>query len=129
MSDMARRLMREAKAREQVQEDGVRCRGSLTHTQAELKRRAMAIQRDLPRPLQVNPAYGKGETADNMANATLQAAAKLVHQEMLALLHSDSIAHPVAGAAPPSGNAKVIEPVDDEYMKMARSLVDAELKV
>jgi len=112
MSDRARRLMREAKAREE----------------AELRRRAMAIQRNLPRPLQVNPAYGKGETADNMANANLQAAAKLVHQEMLALLHSDSVAHPVAGAAPPSGSAKVIEAVDDEYMKMARSLVDAELK-
>ena len=53
----------------------------------ELKRRPMAVQRDLPRPLVVNPLMAKAKSSSE--------AESLVAQEMVTMLKHDLVAYPI----------------------------------
>jgi len=93
---------------------------------AENARRSVAIQRDLPRPLTVNTAYNsKKECAAK--SSRLAAASAMVHEEMMAMLLSDAVQHPVKGGTVPP-NARQAPPVDDACMAEARRLVASELE-
>lgn len=95
---------------------------------AERKRRSAAVQRDLPRPLQVNAAYGKGSEGDVASTVALvREASKMVQKELLALLKHDSLAHPVPSGQPADGAVQLEAPGDD-FMAKARALVDEEMK-
>ncbi|KAJ1489294.1 pre-mRNA splicing factor component-domain-containing protein [Baffinella frigidus] len=94
---------------------------------AERARRSSAVQRELPRPLQVNPAYGRGDAPLKGTAPLVARAEQMVLQEMLAMLHADSAAHPVPGAAP-AAKVAVLPVMEDSAMAQARVLVAAELE-
>jgi len=110
--DAARRIAREQKARED----------------ADKRRQSQVIQRALPRPLQVNTAYGKGGEVPAKGKGALEVeAARLVQQELVAMLQADALTHKLPGVDAPAG-AKALPVVGDSFMDQARSLIAQELK-
>lgn len=61
---------------------------------AELKRRSTAIQRELPRPLDINTTILRPPT-DMQGLTELQKAEELIKQEMITMLHYDAVSDPV----------------------------------
>mmetsp|Transcript_43226 Transcript_43226/g.102084 ORF Transcript_43226/g.102084 Transcript_43226/m.102084 type:complete len:787 (-) Transcript_43226:197-2557(-) len=91
--------------------------------EAEQRRQAQVVQRGLPRPLQINTAYGQG--AEKLGGLKGQAML-LVQEEMLAMLQADALTHRLPGVDPPPG-AKTLPRLPDDLMAQARSLVASEL--
>jgi len=104
-----------------------RVREAAAAAEAERKRYSAAVQRDMPRPLQVNTAYGKGSEGDVASTQKLmREASKMVQREIVALLKHDSLAHPVANGQAAEGAVSIAPPAD-HFMEEARKLVEAEL--
>jgi len=102
--------------------------------EAELRRRSTVLQRDLPRPVTVNPEVGK---ALDMDTATGQAEA-LIRDEMLKMLQHDALKYPVKGSSGKKGEKKAkrkrgetadntqLEDLPDELLQSAKLLLELE---
>lgn len=62
--------------------------------QEELKRRSQAVQRDLPRPVDINPTIMRPTGPNDPPLTDLQRAEELIKQEMQTMLHYDSLYSP-----------------------------------
>uniref|UniRef100_H3CWV8 Cell division cycle 5-like protein n=1 Tax=Tetraodon nigroviridis TaxID=99883 RepID=H3CWV8_TETNG len=76
-------------ARKQAQRDAER--------EKELKLRHMSVQRDLPRPTEVNESVLRPASMEPLSD--LQLAEELIKQEMITMLHHDCLHHPTNNAA------------------------------
>jgi len=71
-----------------------------------LKRRSQALQRDLPRPIEVNNAILRPANTSDASLSELQKAEELIKKEMLTMMHYDSIRNPVTPSAEKSGPSR-----------------------
>lgn len=93
-----------------------------------LARRSQAVQRKLPRPANIDVARLMADlSVDDDDSSELGAAARLVHGEVVDLLHHDSIAHPLPGTAYPGGTRSTYQMPPDEMLETARYLIHEEL--
>ncbi|CAJ1066765.1 cell division cycle 5-like protein [Xyrichtys novacula] len=113
----------------------------------ELKLRHTAVQRNLPRPTEVNESVLRPASSEPMSD--LQLAEELIKQEMISMLHYDCLHHPSAltasqlqrskgrGPASTSNNASHIaylethpyKTVSTEEMEQAKAILAAEMEV
>ncbi|XP_047207231.1 cell division cycle 5-like protein [Girardinichthys multiradiatus] len=126
-------------ARKQTQRD--------TEREKELKLRHTAVQRNLPRPTEVNESVLRPASMEPLTD--LQIAEELIKQEMITMLHHDCMHHPSAnatnqlqrlktkGPTSTSNNASHIsylethpyKPVSTEEMHQAKTILTAEMEV
>ncbi|MEQ2245118.1 CDC5 cell division cycle 5-like protein, partial [Ilyodon furcidens] len=126
-------------ARKQTQRDAER--------EKELKLRHTAVQRNLPRPTEVNESVLRPASMEPLTD--LQIAEELIKQEMITMLHHDCLHHPSAnatnqlqrlktkGPTSTSNNASHIsylethpyKPVSTEEMHQAKAILTAEMEV
>ncbi|XP_029962617.1 cell division cycle 5-like protein isoform X2 [Salarias fasciatus] len=85
-------------ARKQAQRDAER--------EKELKLRHTPVQRNLPRPTEVNESVLRPASMEPLTE--LQQAEELIKQEMITMLHHDCLHHPPGGSAnqPPRGKGR-----------------------
>ncbi|KAI8820219.1 pre-mRNA splicing factor component-domain-containing protein [Fimicolochytrium jonesii] len=89
--------------------------------EAQLKARSQAVQRDLPRPIIIQPEVVIGaEDIDDID--------RLVRNEMLAMLQNDASEHPAVGQLPPGFEVTPLEPLEPEDKKIASQLIAKELE-
>ncbi|XP_057704716.1 cell division cycle 5-like protein [Corythoichthys intestinalis] len=111
----------------------------------ELKLRHTAVQRDLPRPTEVNESVLRPSSMEPLSD--LQVAEELIKQEMITMMHYDCLHHPTAagqlqrakgrGPASASNNALHIAYLDThpyntvstEDMEKAKAILAAEMEV
>ncbi|PVD28210.1 hypothetical protein C0Q70_10797 [Pomacea canaliculata] len=120
------------------------------HHQEEMRRRSQAVQRDLPRPTEINPAMLRPMGPNDPPLTDLQRAEELIKEEMLTMLHFDAVHSPTLqqmGLAPgmkkPPGQKSIINQAQhlafleqhpfvkhkDEDLQKAREMIQAEMKV
>ncbi|KAL7416874.1 pre-mRNA splicing factor component-domain-containing protein [Mrakia frigida] len=95
-----------------------------------LARRSMAVQKGLPRPLNVDLhrlLYELSLASTSTGDSDLDLAQKLVDVEFAQLVEHDSIAHPLPGTSKAGGSRSNYDMPDDESLATARSLVHSEL--
>ncbi|OBZ75750.1 Pre-mRNA-splicing factor CEF1 [Grifola frondosa] len=93
-----------------------------------LARRTQVVQRGLPRPANVDVERLLADlNIDEEESPELAPAAQLVHAELAALLHHDSIAHPIPGTSHPGGTRSAYEIPAGDDVATAKSLVHGEL--
>ncbi|XP_044070102.1 cell division cycle 5-like protein [Siniperca chuatsi] len=129
----------DVEARKQAQRDAER--------EKELKLRHTAVQRNLPRPTEVNESVLRPASMEQLLD--FQLAEELIKQEMITMLHHDCLHHPSANAASQlqrgktrgptstSNNASHIayldthhyKPVSTEEMEQAKAALVAEMEV
>nr|CAG4645390.1 EOG090X02CC [Lynceus sp. MCZ IZ 141354] len=83
--------------------------------EAEFRLRSQAIQRDLPRPAEVNSAVLRPQSADPSLN-DMQRAEELIKREMLTMVHYDGLKNPVPTAGTSNTSAKKLEATHN-YLK------------
>ncbi|KAK5889858.1 hypothetical protein CesoFtcFv8_013436 [Champsocephalus esox] len=113
----------------------------------ELKLRHTSVQRNLPRPTEVNESVLRPSSMETLQD--LQLAEELIKQEMITMLHFDCLHHPsinrdsqsqrgkTRGPASTSNNASHIghlethpyKPVPTEDMELAKAVLAAEMEV
>ena len=64
-----------------------------------MRRRSQVLQRELPRPVEVNNAILRPANTSDSSLTDLQRAEELIKKEMLTMMHYDSIRNPVGSAA------------------------------
>uniref|UniRef100_A0A4W6C2V9 Cell division cycle 5-like protein n=1 Tax=Lates calcarifer TaxID=8187 RepID=A0A4W6C2V9_LATCA len=126
-------------ARKQAQREAER--------EKELKLRHTAVQRNLPRPTEVNESVLRPASIEPLSD--LQLAEELIKQEMITMLHHDCLHHPSANAAnqlqrgktrgptSASNNASHIaylethsyKSISTEEMEQAKTVLAAEMEV
>ncbi|KAF4578679.1 Pre-mRNA-splicing factor cef1 [Pleurotus pulmonarius] len=92
-----------------------------------LARRSQAVQRNLPRPANVDVAQlmndlSIGEEDDLPAN-TMQ----LINEELVSILQHDSIAHPLPGSSKPGSTKSAYQMPADDDIDAARATIHNEL--
>ena len=93
-----------------------------------LARRSQAVQQGLPRPARVDVERLLQElTLADKEDKELGPALQLVDMEMVRLLQHDAIAHPLPGTTLPGATRSTYEMPEDEYMDMAKNLINTEL--
>ena len=90
-----------------------------------LARRSLAVQKGLPRPANVDVSSMLSQL--NLADDGLDAAAKLVHEELVQILQHDAIAFPLPGTALPGGTRSSYLIPDDDDVAAARTAIQSEL--
>ncbi|XP_077586222.1 cell division cycle 5-like protein [Stigmatopora nigra] len=111
----------------------------------ELKLRHTAVQRDLPRPTDVNESVLRPSSMEPLSD--LQVAEELIKQEMITMMHHDCLHHPTAGGqlqrakarGPASASNNVLHvgyleahpynTVSTEDMEKAKGILAAEMEV
>jgi pre-mRNA-splicing factor CDC5/CEF1 len=93
----------------------------------ELARRSQAIQRELPRPANVDITTLMEELRVDDADTELAPALQMVHAEMAKLLEHDSIVHPIPGTSRPGGSLSGYELPPDDFVDLAKAAVHMEL--
>jgi pre-mRNA-splicing factor CDC5/CEF1 len=88
-----------------------------------LARRTQSIQRDLPRP----PNVDVEQLLQNLNITEEDEVTKLVNQELAALLRHDSIAFPLPGTALPGGTRSAYEIPGDDDIASAKAAIQQEL--
>ncbi|XP_043992783.1 cell division cycle 5-like protein isoform X2 [Gambusia affinis] len=126
-------------ARKQAQRDAER--------EKELKLRHTSVQRNLPRPTEVNESVLRPASMEPLTD--LQVAEELIKQEMITMLHHDCLHHPSSsavtqlqraktkGPTSTSNNASHIsylethpyKPISTEEMEQAKAILTAEMEV
>ncbi|CAG0915920.1 unnamed protein product [Notodromas monacha] len=111
--------------------------------EAELKRRSQTVQRDLPRPSEVNESVLRW-LAPEAQVTELQRAEELIKQEMLTMLHFDAVNDPSANqraaeakkakSSLSSDHARYLDQfpyveISDEDLAEAKKLLTAEMQV
>ncbi|KAJ8341748.1 hypothetical protein SKAU_G00340390 [Synaphobranchus kaupii] len=110
----------------------------------ELKQRHVAVQRDMPRPTEVNETILRPQNVEPPLT-DLQQAEELIKREMITMIHYDSLHHPYSeplskrtkGPGSTSNNAEHIayldkityEKVSEEQLKKADDLLVQEMEV
>ncbi|KAG5265879.1 hypothetical protein AALO_G00247340 [Alosa alosa] len=110
----------------------------------ELKQRHMAVQRELPRPSEVNETILRPQNVDPPLTE-LQLAEELIKKEMITMVHFDSLHHPYVealskkakGVSSSSNNAEHIafleknpyNKIGEEDLKKASELLTQEMEV
>ncbi|XP_012693557.1 cell division cycle 5-like protein [Clupea harengus] len=110
----------------------------------ELKQRHVAVQREMPRPTEVNETILRPQSVDPPLSE-LQLAEELIKREMITMVHFDSLHHPyvealskkVKGVGSSSNNAEHIAYLDktpyhkvqEEDLKKASELLTQEMEV
>lgn len=92
-----------------------------------LARRSRVVQRNLPRPADVDVARLMTDLTVDDDASDIGAAARLVHIEMADLLHHDTLAHPIPGTVHPGGTRSAYQIPPDEFLASAGSLIHEEL--
>lgn len=92
-----------------------------------LARRSQAVQRGLPRPANVDIERLLQDLSLDEEPSELADAEKVVHEELVQLLHHDAIAHPVPGTAHPGSTRSLYDMPPDDVMDAAKSAVQDEL--
>ncbi|KAK7901793.1 hypothetical protein WMY93_018562 [Mugilogobius chulae] len=115
--------------------------------QKELKLRHTSVQRELPRPTEVNESVLRPPSMEPLLD--LQLAEEMIKQEMITMLHYDCLHHPSAnaasqlqrgkgkGPASTSNNASHVtyleshqyKPLSPEDMEQAKALLASEMEV
>lgn len=108
---------------------------------AELARRSQVIQKDLPRPFEINTTILRPST-DMMGLTELQRAEELIKQEMITMLHYDAVLNPVPLKANPVNKKATslqqlqsyldqspYDQFEDEELQEAKELLTAEMSV
>ncbi|XP_070568591.1 cell division cycle 5-like protein [Ptychodera flava] len=100
----------------------------------EWKRQSMVIQRALPRPTDVNTSILRPANIDQPLT-DLQKAEELIKQEMITMLHRDSLKHPFEGVkASQSAHLQYLdhhpfENFEDTEISKAKELLKAEMDI
>lgn len=118
--------------------------------QEEMKRRSQAVQRDFPRPLDVNSAVLRPTGPNDPPLTELQRAEELIKEEMLIMMHHDAVYTPTPqqlgippGSKKPPSQKGVInqaqhlsyleqnpyDQFDDEELQLAHQLLKDEMQV
>ena len=118
----------DAPAKRAVEEDAAErdarlAREAEEERQREFARRSQAVQRDLPRPLEVDAAALTAE----LASLEPDAVQREIDAEMVALMAHDARLYPQPGSRQPGGAVSRLAPIDDAALDDARQLVHAEL--
>ncbi|CED83835.1 mRNA splicing protein CDC5 (Myb superfamily) [Phaffia rhodozyma] len=95
-----------------------------------LKRRSQAVQKNLPRPANVDVDGLLGALSlefTSTGDDALDRALRLVDQEFVQLVEHDSIVHPVPGTSRAGGASSTYELPEDDDLATARSLIHSEL--
>lgn len=71
-----------------------------------MKRRSQTIQRSLPRPHEVNNSILRPANTPELSLTELQKAEELIKQEMLTMMHYDSIRNPIPTAVDKGGPSR-----------------------
>ncbi len=98
--------------------------------QKVLARRSQAVQKGLPRPANVDASAMRTMLAATPKAPGIEGEAqRLIEEEMVKLLHHDSVMHPVAGSKQAGAykGRPVLAPIDDETLAGSRELVRTEL--
>lgn len=111
-----------------------------SHDIAEMARRSQVIQRNLPRPIEINTTILRPPT-DMVGLTDLQRAEELIKQEMITMLHYDGMLSPVASKADTVKKQSCMQhyqqflkenpyhEIEDEDLKNANDLLENEMKV
>ncbi|CAG8481830.1 13442_t:CDS:10 [Dentiscutata erythropus] len=91
---------------------------------ARLRRRSQAVQRDLPRPINVNSVLDTSLEDALDSDSEIQ---KLVDIEMIKLLQRDAAMHPVHGSKPENLDLESFEEFPDELIDQVKKEIDLEL--
>lgn len=95
----------------------------------ELERRSLVVKKGLPRPANVDARAVlrqlNAATAD--AEANLQAALRLINEEMAALMAHDAIAHPLPGTRTPGNVPSSYDMPEDEFVSAAKAAIHSEI--
>ncbi|CAI2179217.1 16049_t:CDS:10 [Funneliformis geosporum] len=95
-----------------------------------LLRRSQAIQRDLPRPTQINPKLILEVASYEDPSSDLLEIEMLINTEMVQLLNHDAIMYPIHGSKIVGGNVdESYEEFPDDLIDKARKAVDEELAI
>ncbi|CAG8510021.1 15885_t:CDS:2 [Funneliformis mosseae] len=95
-----------------------------------LLRRSQAIQRDLPRPTQINPKLILEVASYESPSSDLLEIEKLINTEMVQLLNHDAIMYPIHGSKIVGGNVdESFEEFPDDLIDKARKAIDEELAI
>ncbi|CAF0819963.1 unnamed protein product [Didymodactylos carnosus] len=105
------------------------------------KRQTQAVQRQLPRPIDINHTILRPATIEAPMN-DLQKAEELIKQEMLVLLHYDALNNPVSGTSVSLQNARKdseknstyldahsYEQFSDDDLLQARTMLETEMNL
>ncbi|CAG8741959.1 4031_t:CDS:2, partial [Racocetra persica] len=90
---------------------------------ARLRCRSQAVQRDLPRPVNINSDIDSFEEASD-GDSEIQ---KLIDIEMVTLLRRDAVMHPVHGSKPANLDLESFEEFPDELIDQVKKEIDLEL--
>ncbi len=71
-----------------------------------MRRRSQVLQRELPRPVEVNNAILRPANTSDSSLTDLQRAEELIKKEMLTMMHYDSIRNPVGSSADKTGPSR-----------------------
>lgn len=96
----------------------------------ELARRSLAIQKSLPRPVNVNVLTLRNRLENLVLNDEedpLAEAQRAINDELVRLAEHDSIMFPLPGTSKPGGTASSYFPPDDDSVKAAKQLIALEL--
>ncbi|CAB4435626.1 unnamed protein product, partial [Rhizophagus irregularis] len=98
--------------------------------QARLLRRSQAIQRDLPRPIQINAKSFLEAYLSEDSPSELFEIERLINTEMIQLLNHDAIMYPVHGSKIVGKDVdESFEEFSDDLMDKARQAIEEELAI
>ncbi|CAO1637103.1 unnamed protein product [Parajaminaea phylloscopi] len=92
--------------------------------QQALARRSQVVQRDLPRPANVDADALRYFIHRKQRTSPAQ---RMVLDEMVGLLKHDSVVHPLAGSAAPGGSRSDLPTISDGALGAARELIRLEM--
>ncbi|XP_006458398.1 CDC5 protein [Agaricus bisporus var. bisporus H97] len=97
--------------------------------QKALARRSQVLQRNLPRPANVDAEelLKRLSLADDDTDSPSPSSRRLINEEFVRLVNHDAITHPLPGTTLPGSTPSTYEVPRDEDMEVARSLVHLEL--
>ncbi|XP_055585317.1 cell division cycle 5-like protein, partial [Uranotaenia lowii] len=125
---------------DQADVDAQRKQAQVAREAKELSLRSQVIQRDLPRPLEINMTVLRPPN-EMHGLAELQRAEELVKQEMVKMLHYDAVRNPISNlqAPPPKKNPLAqhlsyleqfpYEDIDESDLDQARDMLKEEMTV
>lgn len=123
---------------DQADIDAMREAEEAARIEAELKKKSQAVQRNLPRPIEVNHAILKPTGQTDAPLTELQEAEELIKFEMIKMLHHDALANPSATQIIKTKSSQMhqdflsknaMEEISQEDLSMADELLKEEMMV
>ncbi|KAA1092432.1 Pre-mRNA-splicing factor cef1 [Puccinia graminis f. sp. tritici] len=94
--------------------------------QKALARRSQAIQRGLPRPVELNEERLR-RSLDQGSSKPEDDLERQIMDEMIQLLSHDAVVYPIAGGKIPGGGRSDLAPIEDEAIAKAKEMVHLEM--